>query len=126
MLIVPTFNTAEGNFDPIRRYLPGTTMRMLDLEVGAGERYIAAVAEEIQKQGTTVSWEVSRGDPSKQIVKATRETPCDLLILATHGNEGFNAFWTGSVAHRICSYTDIPVLLVPVQRGEPGTEPPES
>jgi nucleotide-binding universal stress UspA family protein len=112
LLIVPTLGTTEGRFAAVRRYLPAATKRMLELEVGIGERYIAGKAEELRNEGVEASWQVLRGDPPRQIVQVTKDSHCDLVVLATHGNEGFDAFWTGSVAHRICSFTPVPVLLV--------------
>ena len=39
---------------------------------------------------------------------------CHLIVLGTHGKTGMDAFWAGSVAHRICGQSRIPLLLIPV------------
>ena len=38
----------------------------------------------------------------------------DLIVLATHGKAGSQAFWAGSIAALVLEKTALPVLLVPV------------
>jgi len=121
LLIVPTYGTAAGRSATISRFLPGATMRMLELEAGSGETYIVDKARELGESGLEVTWDVLRGNPSREIIRTTKNHPREIVVLATHGHEGFNAFWNGSVAHRICSFSRVPVLLVPVAQAERAT-----
>jgi len=49
------------------------------------------------------------------VVKSADEHEIDLIILATHGKKGMDAFWAGSVAPQIVARTRRPLLLVPVE-----------
>jgi heterodisulfide reductase subunit A len=42
------------------------------------------------------------------------EIGADLVVLATHRKSGMGAFWSGSVAPRVSSRLERPLLLVPV------------
>ena len=55
------------------------------------------------------------------IVESARRLRIDLAVMATHGKSGMAAFWTGSVAHKVCSEGRLPLLLVPADK-EMGTE----
>lgn len=66
------------------------------------------------QEGFEASAHVLRGDPASVIVAAAVLAKIDLIVLGTHGKTGMDAFWSGSVAHRICSQSRIPLLLIPV------------
>lgn len=114
VLIVPTLATTGGRLVGISKLMPGGVIRSLDLQAGSGGEYIETKADAVKRQGVNATAEVLRGDPSRKVVGVAESWPADLVILATHGKEGLRALWSGSVAHRVCSYTRVPVLLVPV------------
>ena len=58
--------------------------------------------------------DVYRGDPVATIVSAAEQKNIDLIVLATHGKTGMDAFWSGSVTPNVASNTFVPLLLVPV------------
>jgi len=68
------------------------------------------------REGFQASAHVLRGDPASVIVEAAAQAKIDLIVLGTHGKTGMDAFWSGSVAHRICSQSRVPLLLIPVGR----------
>ena len=57
---------------------------------------------------------VLRGDPAEIIANSARETGTSLIVFATHRKSGMKAFWAGSVAHRVCSQCQVPMLLLPI------------
>ena len=71
----------------------------------------------LRKEGFEASAHVLRGDPASLIVEAAVRAQIDLIVLGTHGKTGMDAFWAGSVAHRIVSQSRIPLLLIPVGKG---------
>lgn len=56
---------------------------------------------------------VTRGDPAEQIAETAEELSASIIVLSSHGKRGMDAFWAGSVAPRVPSLTDLPLLLVP-------------
>lgn len=113
-MVVPRFANLSGDMTVTGRMLPGTTSRMLDMARQDAEAYSAALVEELRDQGFAASAHVLRGDPAKIIVEAANRAPIDLIVLATHGKTGMEAFWAGSVTNKICSQSKVPLLLIPV------------
>jgi nucleotide-binding universal stress UspA family protein len=112
--IVPTYGTLSGRWPSIRRFLPGTTARMLDLSVSEAERFLQERAEALRAGGLSVSAEVARGDPARVIARAAGRARADLIALSTHGRRGLGAVWEGSVASKVFRRCEQPLLLVPI------------
>ena len=112
--VVPHFTTLSGPMVAPSRFLPGTTSRMLELQVQSAEEYLQAQRDALQRQGVAAAFHVLRGQPAEVIVDFAGQMSAAFIVLATHGRSGMDAFWEGSVAHRICSRSTIPLLLIPV------------
>lgn len=55
---------------------------------------------------------VGEGDPVKAMLKITRETPVDVLVVGTRGLTGLREIAMGSVAHKMSVAAPCPVLIV--------------
>jgi nucleotide-binding universal stress UspA family protein len=110
---VPTATTLSGSDAVSSQLLPSATRVMLELaERGARDhlqRHLAALA------GLHAQANVLRGDPAQEVVAAAEQLDADLVVLATHGKAGSEAFWSGSVAAKIIRACPRPLLLVPAQ-----------
>ena len=115
-MVIPSLTTLSGDMTVTGRLLPGTTSRMLELAYQDAEEYLQNMLNSLNEQGFTASAHVLRGDPAKMIVKAASRASIDLILLATHGKTGMGAFWAGSVAHKICSRSKVPLLLIPIAK----------
>jgi nucleotide-binding universal stress UspA family protein len=115
-MVVPRFGSLSGQMTITSRFLPGTISRMLDLTVRNAEVYLKSLAEKLISEGFTAGASVRRGDPADNIFAIAVELHADVIVLATHGKSGMDAFWAGSVAHKVCSRCSIPILLIPVER----------
>ena len=93
---------------------PTTATKLLEMEYEDAEELIKTEAKTLQDQSIAASGHVLRGDPADMITNAANAGNVDLIILATHGKTGMKAFWEGSVAHRICSFSRVPLLLAPI------------
>ena len=108
--------TLSGDDAMASRVLPGTTSRLLELSTQDSESYLHPLARKLLDEGFEASAHVLRGDPAKVIMDAALKARIDLMVLATHGKTGMDAFWAGSVAHKICSQSKVPLLLIPVTK----------
>jgi nucleotide-binding universal stress UspA family protein len=115
-MVVPRFASLSGQMTVTSRFLPGTVSKMLDLSVQSAEAYLKSLADMLISKGFSASAHVRRGDPSTVIFSIARQLQADVIVLATHGKSGMDAFWAGSVAHKVCSQCRIPILLVPVEK----------
>ena len=111
---VPRFGNMAGEFTQANRLLPGTTSRMMDMIVADAEEYLSKLKEKLEKDGLKVTASYSRSDPADAITEAAKTNKSDLIILATHGKKGAEAFWEGSITPKISKASKIPLLLIPV------------
>ncbi|HBA89539.1 MAG TPA: hypothetical protein DCZ75_16600 [Geobacter sp.] len=114
--VVPLFGSLAGNAKVSGRMLPATSSKMLEMADKDAQVLIERETESLRSQGFAVSGHVLRGDPAEMIADAANVGSVDLTILATHGKTGMKAFWEGSVAHRICSFSRAPLLMIPLAK----------
>jgi len=115
-IVVPLFGSLSGKAKFSGRLFPATASKILDMADQDAQEFIQAEMESLRSQGIAVSGHVLRGDPAGMIADAANTSSVDLTILATHGKTGMEAFWEGSVAHRICSFSRVPLLLIPLAK----------
>jgi nucleotide-binding universal stress UspA family protein len=115
VMVVPDYGTLSGAATVTSKFLPGTTAMMLEIAVQNAGEYLAQRRETLRGQGFAADAHVLRGDPATAIADAAERLGADLIALATHGKLGLNAFWSGSVANKVCSRCPLPLLLIPVE-----------
>lgn len=113
-IVVPHFTSLSGRSKASGRMFPTTATKLLEMEYKDAEKFIKTETQTLQSQGFAASGHVLRGDPAELITHAANTSNVALIILATHGKTGMKAFWEGSVAHRICSFSRVPLLLTPI------------
>ncbi len=88
------------------------TLEMFERLENEAEEYLAATAERLEQQSIPVTWEVLSGDPGKELLDyAERERP-DLMVITTHGRGGLSRWFYGSIADKLVTASEVPVLLV--------------
>ena len=112
--VVPTFSTVSEKWSATRKLLPHTTAEVLDMSVQKAEEYLQTHQANLQNAGIETTYQVFRGNPAEIIRKTATKLQMDLIILGTHGKKGTHAFWSGSVAPKVCQTCRKPLLLVPV------------
>lgn len=115
LIAIPLFGTMSGGFNAIHRLLPGTTSKMLDMIVPDAEVYLQEQKTKLEESGLKVTVSASRSNPEKAILEASKKIKADVIILATHGKKGADAFWEGSVTPKISKTSKVPLLLIPVK-----------
>jgi nucleotide-binding universal stress UspA family protein len=77
-----------------------------------GEKALAPAREELQKLGVPFSAEVRVGDLAETIVRRARERGCGLIAMGTRGMGSVANLLLGSIASKVISLADVPILLV--------------
>jgi nucleotide-binding universal stress UspA family protein len=112
--VVETYGTMSLEQSAAGRFLPGSTRALLDLEE---ERRLLQL-EEIKRNRfgnlEMTQCEVLRGEPFKKIIQSSRRHAVDLIVLSSHGKAGWAAFWKGSVASRVITISNRPMMIFPV------------
>lgn len=83
----------------------------IDFEKACKSR-VAEVKEYYEKKGISIHTEVLLGNPADEIIKYAHQEKAYMIISGTRGIGGFARLLVGSVAHRLVTYSDIPVLVV--------------
>lgn len=115
LIAVPHFGTLSGEVSAANRYLPGTTSKMMDMLVPDAQNYLQEVKLKIEESGVAVTTSISRGEPAVVITETAENIKADLIVLATHGKKGTQAFWEGSITPKVSRTSSIPLLLIPVK-----------
>jgi nucleotide-binding universal stress UspA family protein len=113
LTVVPKLGSLSGRPATARRFAPGATQMMLELEAADGEKYLQALAADCLAAGVAVGSHLKRGEPAAVIAEAAEGLNVDLIVLGTHGKAGTKAFWSCSVGSAILARTFRPALLVP-------------
>ena len=75
--------------------------------------YLDAVAERLRAKSLKVDLRVLKGNPAVAITDLARETPHDMIALASHGRSGHTRWVMGSIADTLVRMSGDPVLVVP-------------
>ena len=62
--------------------------------------------------GIAAQSEVLRGHPADEIIRYAQQIHADLIVSGTRGLGGFAQLLLGSVAHKLVTYSPVPVLIV--------------
>jgi nucleotide-binding universal stress UspA family protein len=74
--------------------------------------YLEDVARGLRREGVSVTVEARAGDVVDEIRKAAEE-PGSMVMIATHGQGGYQESRLGSVADRLIRTARAPVLVIP-------------
>ena len=115
MVVIPTLQTLPAKETTISRLLPLTTSALLEINEQQAVEYLRAQVEYIQQQGVSATGSTYRGSPASVIVEVAQQKQADILVLATHGRTGLDAFFEESVAAKISNRSQIPLLLIRIR-----------
>jgi nucleotide-binding universal stress UspA family protein len=116
VMVIHQISTLPGEQAASAIWLPNATAALLELDSEEAELYLVELMAKLLDQNISVTGEVQRGDPAKQIAQAARDVQADMIVLGTHSKTAMDAFWSGSVTPKIATQTHLPLLLVPVHK----------
>ncbi len=119
VIVVPTVRTLSPERAATGILLPTSTRAMLDLAENGAHEYLEQKLAQLKQANVAAELQVLRGDIPAQIVAAEQAAHANLIVMATHGRAGLDAFWSGSIAPRVLSRTHAPTLLLRVAGAEP-------
>jgi len=83
----------------------------------AAERYLTNLAEEMKTRGHKVTAIVRIGQQvAVEIIDFAKESGVDLIVMCTHGRSGITRWVLGSVAHKVLTRAETPILLIHLKR----------
>jgi nucleotide-binding universal stress UspA family protein len=114
LAVVPEVFSLAGRPASLSRYLPGTFWAMEGITTQNLEKYLENMLIRTDARGVTATGEIRYGKVVKMICETADGINADLIVLATHGKAGTEAFWANSVAAQVQKLTTRPLLLCPV------------
>jgi nucleotide-binding universal stress UspA family protein len=79
----------------------------------AAEKYLGNLAEELKKRGFKATAMVRTGQQvAVEIIDFAKESIADLIVMCTHGRSGITRWVLGSVALKILTRAETPILLI--------------
>ncbi len=83
----------------------------------AAEGYLINLAAELEKRGFRVTVKVKTGmHVAEEIIDFAKGGKADLIVMCTHGHSGITRWVLGSVAHKVLTRAETPILLVHLKR----------
>jgi nucleotide-binding universal stress UspA family protein len=79
----------------------------------AAQKYLLNLTEELKKKGLKVTSMVRTGQVvAMEIIDFAKESGVDLITMCTHGRSGITRWVLGSVALKVLTRAETPILLV--------------
>jgi nucleotide-binding universal stress UspA family protein len=130
--IVPPLGQQLTHFAPGSGWLstPGPIIEaaqdLLAYERAAALKQLHAARDKLRESGVaSVRVAVVEGSPADAILALAGRERCDVIVLGTRGESGFRRMMHGSVAERIVTHSQLPVLVVGPD-ARPRTRPPSA
>jgi nucleotide-binding universal stress UspA family protein len=80
--------------------------------VETAEQALDDVRREVEPRGLEVTTRLLEGKPGEQILRFIDQHDIDLVVMGTHGRQGFDRYLLGSITERVVREADVPVLTV--------------
>ena len=74
--------------------------------------YMQSVRGRLQKAGFRTSFLIRQSAIAESILRAAEEIQADVIVMSTHGRSGIKRWMLGSIADRVVTHSDIPVMLI--------------
>ena len=89
---------------------PGIMAEAVTQEAARCAAVLGQIARDMKAQGINVQVECLEGSPAREIINFAKANNMDLIAMASHGKGGL-AWMLGSVAEKVLSHANIPVLI---------------
>jgi nucleotide-binding universal stress UspA family protein len=112
--VVPKFSSLAGRRASLSRFLPGASCFLQRMTRENLKIYLGQLLARAEEQGIEAAGEIQYGKVARTISATAESIDADLLVLATHGKAGTEAFWANSIAAQVQGQTTRALLLMPV------------
>jgi nucleotide-binding universal stress UspA family protein len=116
LAVVPTLTSMSAEQAVSGRFTPHTTRQILQLTAEETTIHLRKEVNRLIARDVLVSGRVGRGATAAVMVEIAHEVNADLVVIATLGLAGLNAFWADTVARKVTAARSCTLLLVPFEK----------
>lgn len=109
VVMVLTPSVIFGNIEDAAGYTAKELKKTAEIEAA---KKMAIIHERCTTQGLQIQTTILFGNIVDEILKYADESKATMIICGTRGIGGFKGLLVGSIAHRLVTYSQIPVLIV--------------
>ena len=91
---------------------PGIASSLIEEMEAETLTYMQSARGRLQKAGFRTSFLICQGAIAETILQAAGESHADVIVMSTHGRSGVKRWLLGSVADRVVTHSDLPVMLI--------------
>jgi len=91
---------------------PGIANSLIEEMEAETLAYMQSARGRLQKAGFRTSFLICQGAIAETILLAAAESHADVIVMSTHGRSGVKRWLLGSVADRVVTHSDLPVMLI--------------
>jgi nucleotide-binding universal stress UspA family protein len=111
LTVVPSLATVRQG-DVAARLLPGATAERLRMEIDEAAEQLTSHVARFKDVGIETTATIRDEEPAAAILDEARTSESDLIILSTHAQSGFNAWYGGSTGYRVIHGSLTTLLLL--------------
>lgn len=89
--------------------LAGNIIQEMEAETLA---YLQSARGKLQRAGFRTSFLIRQGAIAETILGVASEIQADVIVMSTHGRSGIKRWLLGSVADRVVTHSNLPVMLI--------------
>jgi nucleotide-binding universal stress UspA family protein len=89
-----------------------------DLMLKEGKESTDYIEEIAKTAGVACENLILEGKPSDELLRVSRESGADLMVMGSVGRGGLDRFLLGSVAEKVVQHSKIPIMLVPGRKSK--------
>lgn len=93
----------------------GLKERLLKAMLKEGKEAVEYIHERAEDEGISCCEVILKGDPGDELVRHSKETGADILVMGSIGRTGISRILLGSVASKVVRHAEIPVMMVPFE-----------
>ena len=81
-------------------------------EMKADRSYLEGLKSSLTAKGLRVDYELAKGDPATELIRAAESRKVDLIAMSTHGHRFVSDVLRGTTADKVRHLVKVPVLLL--------------
>src|SRR3954447_23974221 len=97
---------------PLAWQAPGGVRQLHDVQQSDLDKHLRAAADRVPDD-LSLTTRLLDGDPARELLRAARESDCDLIVMGARGRGRMTTALLGSTSNRVMQGARVPVLVAP-------------